>query len=151
MSKMEIEIRNAEESDFKHILNLFKEFASFEKRPERMTNTIDKMVREKDFFNCYVVVTKDKKIVGYATYFFCYYTWTGKSLHMDDLYVKPEYRGNGIGTKLINKVIEFARSSQCHKLHWQVSGWNKPALDFYKNIGAKIDNIEHNCDLFFDN
>lgn len=69
---------------------------------------------------------------------------------MDDLYVKPEFRINGIGTKLINKVIEFAKDSKCHKLRWQVSKWNKPAIDFYKKIGATIDYIERNCDLILD-
>jgi len=118
--------------------------------PEQMTNSVERMSKEKDFFHCFVAETKDKKIIGYATYFFCYYTWIGKSLYMDDLYVKPEYRANGIGTKLINKVIQFAKDSECNKLRWQVSDWNKPAIDFYTHIGAKIDSNEHNCDLIFD-
>lgn len=146
----EIGIRAVEEADFLQIVNLFKEFAAFEKMPEQMTNSIERMNKEKDFFNCFVAETKDKKIIGYATYFFCYYTWIGKSLYMDDLYVKPEYRANGIGTKLINKVIQFAKDSECNKLRWQVSDWNKPAIDFYTHIGAKIDSNEHNCDLIFD-
>jgi GNAT superfamily N-acetyltransferase len=147
---MEIKIRNAVETDFAQIVDLFKEFATFEKLPEKMTNTVDRINKEKDFFNCFVAETKDKEIIGYVTYFFCYYTWIGKSLYMDDLYVKPEYRANGIGTRLINRVIEFAKDSHCHKLRWQVSDWNKPAIDFYKNIGATIDNVEQNCDLILD-
>jgi RimJ/RimL family protein N-acetyltransferase len=47
-------------------------------------------------------------------------------------------------------VIEFAKDSKCHKLRWQVSNWNKPAIDFYKSIGAVFDNIERNCDLMLD-
>jgi GNAT superfamily N-acetyltransferase len=144
---MNIKIRSVEERDFAQIVELFKEFATFEKLPEKMTNSVDKMLAEKDFFTCFVAETEDKKIVGYATYFFCYYTWIGKSLYMDDLYVKPAYRASGIGTMLINKVIEFARDSQCRKLRWQVSGWNKPAIGFYTNIGATIEDTEHNCDL----
>lgn len=146
----EIRIRAIEETDFLQIMSLFKEFATFEKMPEQMTNSVERMSKEKDFFHCFVAETKDKKIIGYATYFFCYYTWIGKSLYMDDLYVKPEYRANGIGTKLINKVIQFAKDSECNKLRWQVSDWNKPAIDFYTHIGAKIDSNEHNCDLIFD-
>jgi len=69
---------------------------------------------------------------------------------MDDLYVKPEYRASGTGTLLIGRVIELAKSSQCHKLRWQVSNWNKPAIGFYKSIGATIDSTEQNCDLIFD-
>jgi GNAT superfamily N-acetyltransferase len=147
---MEVRIRAVEETDFLQIVSLFKEFATFEKMPEQMTNSVERMSKEKDFFHCFVAETKDKKIIGYATYFFCYYTWIGKSLYMDDLYVKPEYRANGIGTKLINKVIQFAKDSECNKLRWQVSDWNKPAIDFYTHIGAKIDSNEHNCDLIFD-
>jgi GNAT superfamily N-acetyltransferase len=146
----EIRIRAIEETDFLQIMSLFKEFATFEKMPEQMTNSVERMSKEKDFFHCFVAEIKDKKIIGYATYFFCYYTWIGKSLYMDDLYVKPEYRANGIGTKLINKVIQFAKDSECNKLRWQVSDWNKPAIDFYTHIGAKIDSNEHNCDLIFD-
>jgi|LSQX01.2.fsa_nt_gb GNAT superfamily N-acetyltransferase len=151
--KMEIIIRSAveaEEADYPQIVDLFREFAEFEKLPERMTNSVDRMIKEKEFFNCFVAVTTDDRIIGYATYFFCYYTWTGKSLYMDDLYVQQEYRANGIGTKLINRVIEFAKDSKCHKLRWQVSNWNKPAIDFYKSIGAVFDNIERNCDLMLD-
>jgi GNAT superfamily N-acetyltransferase len=146
----EVRIRAVEETDFLQIVSLFKEFATFEKMPEQMTNSVERMSKEKNFFHCFVAETKDKKIIGYATYFFCYYTWIGKSLYMDDLYVKPEYRANGIGTKLINKVIQFAKDSECNKLRWQVSDWNKPAIDFYTHIGAKIDSNEHNCDLIFD-
>jgi GNAT superfamily N-acetyltransferase len=129
---------------------LFKDFATFEKLPEKMTNSVDRMIKEKDFFNCFVAETSGGIIIGYVTYFFCYYTWIGKSLYMDDLYVMPDYRTNGIGTKLINKVIEYAKYSKCHKLRWQVSDWNKPAIDFYKNIGATVDSVEQNCDLILD-
>lgn len=144
---MEIKIRNAEEHDFQQIVDLFNEFALFEKLPEKMTNSVERMIVEKDFFNYFVAVTNDNTIIGYVSYFFCYYTWIGKSLYMDDLYVKLEYRTKGIGTKLINKVIEFAKESNCHKLRWQVSEWNKSAIEFYKKIGAEIDNVEQNCDL----
>lgn len=147
---MEITIRDANETDYPQIIDLFKDFATFEKLPEKMVNSVERMMKEKDFFNCFVAVTSDDRIIGYATYFFCYYTWIGKSLYMDDLYVTPEYRANGIGTKLIDRVIGFAKTSQCHKLRWQVSGWNKSAIEFYKNIGAIIDNVELNCDLMLD-
>lgn len=145
----EIKVRQVEEGDFPQIVNLFKDFATFEKLPEKMTNSVERMNKEKAFFNCFVAETEDKLIIGYVTYFFGYYTWIGKSLYMDDLYVRPEYRANGIGTKLINKVIEFAKDSECHKLRWQVSEWNKPAIGFYKNIGAQVDGSEQNCDLIF--
>jgi GNAT superfamily N-acetyltransferase len=66
---------------------------------------------------------------------------------MDDLYVKEKYRKNGIGKRLLDVVIEFARKEKCGKVRWQVSNWNKDAQDFYKKMGAKIDDVELNCDL----
>jgi GNAT superfamily N-acetyltransferase len=142
-------IREAEEADYPQIIALFKEFALFEKLPDLMTNSVERMCKEKDYFHCFVAEDENKTIIGYVTYFFSYYTWTGKCLYMDDLYVKPEYRSNKTGTLLINKVIDFARSAECHKLRWQVSKWNAPAIEFYKKLGAKIDDVEQNCDLYF--
>lgn len=125
------------------------ELAEFENHPEKMVNSVERMKAEKKNFNGWVIETPDNKIVGYATYFFCYFTWIGKSLYMDDLYVKPEFRGMGLGTQLINKVIQYAKEEGCHKLRWQVSAWNNRAMDFYKKLGAEIDGTEQNCDLVF--
>lgn len=147
---MDIKIRSAEEADFIQILDLFKEFAAFEKQPDKVTNSVDRMIKERDHLNCFVAKTNDKRIIGYATYFFTYYTWIGKCLYMDDLYVKTEFRTKGIGKRLMNSVIEFAKSSGCHKLRWQVARWNEPAIEFYKSLGATIDDIERNCDLILD-
>ena len=146
---MEINIRKAETSDFNQINALFKELAEFENLPEMMTNTVERMVAEKDYFNCFVAETSDNQIVGYATYFFCYYTWIGKSLYMDDLYVKTDFRGQGLGSALIQKVISHAKETGCHKLRWQVSGWNHSAIDFYKKLGAEVNGVEQKCDLVF--
>jgi ribosomal protein S18 acetylase RimI-like enzyme len=144
---MNIKIRKIEESDFTELISLFKEFALFEKAPEKMTNTIEKMKDDKEFINGFVAVSEKNKILGYATFFFVYFTWTGKSLYMDDLYVKNDFRGNGIGTLLIDEVINFAKKEKCKKLHWQVSDWNKAAIEFYKKLGAQVDSVESNCDL----
>lgn len=147
---MDVKIRTAEEADYIQILDLFKEFAGFEKLPERMINSLERMIEEKDFLNCFVAETNDRRIIGYATYFFTYYTWVGKCLYMDDLYVKPEFRAVGIGKRLMNSVIDFAKSSGCHKLRCQVANWNIPAVEFYRSFGAAIDDIERNCDLILD-
>jgi GNAT superfamily N-acetyltransferase len=105
------------------------------------------MKDEQEFLNCWVMETPDNKIIGYVTYFFCYYTWTGKAMYMDDLYVKPEFRGTGIGTQLINKVIQYAKETGCHKLRWQVANWNSLSINFYKKLGAEINSLEQNCAL----
>jgi GNAT superfamily N-acetyltransferase len=146
---MDIEIRPAEEKDFARIFELIYELAVFENQSEQLLNSAERMREEKEFFNCYVAENQDRKIVGYATYIFCYYTWVGKSLYMDDLYVLPEYRGKGIGTLLIRKVMDYARETKCHRLRWQVSNWNAKAIVFYKSLGAVINETEQNCDVSF--
>jgi len=114
-----------------------------------MTNSLEQILQEKDHHLGFVAVNTQNEITGYVTYFYAYYTWTGKSLYMDDLYVRPEFRANKIGTGLINEVIAFAKKENCRKLRWQVSEWNQPAIDFYKSLGASIDRVESNCDLVF--
>lgn len=146
---MEIKIRLAEEKDFVQIFDLIHELAVFENQADQLINSPERMMSEKEYFNCYVAETADNKIVGYATFIFCYYTWVGKSLYMDDLYVLPEFRGKGIGTLLIGKVIDYARETGCHRLRWQVSNWNAKAIVFYKSLGAVINETEQNCDLSF--
>ena len=142
-------IRKIVERDYPILLSLFKEFALFEKVPERMINTVEQMFEEKSLINGFVAVNENDEILGYVTFFFAYFTWIGKSLYMDDFYVRPDYRGNEIGTKLINEVIAFAKEENCKKLHWQVSEWNQPAIGFYKSLGANVDSVESNCDLVF--
>ena len=144
---MQILIREIVENDFPALVELFKEFAEFEKLPEKMINSVEQMQHEKEFVKGFAAVTDDDEIVGYATYFFAYFTWIGKSLYMDDLYVQQSYRSKGLGTQLIKKVIDFAKNEKCNKVRWQVSEWNKPAIDFYKSLGASICGIESNCDL----
>jgi diamine N-acetyltransferase len=145
---MNIIIRKGKESDFEQIHHLFNEFSIFQKMPEKMTNTVDLMVQEKDFFNCFVAVNKiENQIIGYASYFYAYYTWIGKSMYIDDIFVMEQYRKQGIGKKLIEEVFELARKENCKKVRWQVSNWNKNAINFYKSLGAIVDNTELNCDF----
>jgi ribosomal protein S18 acetylase RimI-like enzyme len=144
---MEFTIREIEKKDYPELIEIIHEFAEFEKLPDKMLNSVEQMETESDFINGFVVLNEFNTIIGYVTYFYAYYTWIGKSMYMDDLYVKSDFRGNGLGTKLIKKVIEKATSDKCNKLRWQVSEWNQPAIDFYKNLGATVDSVESNCDL----
>lgn len=144
---MNYQIRKIEETDYPCLIKLFQEFATFEKLPEKMTNTVEAMLEETELIKGFVVCNEENKIIAYVTCFLAYYTWTGKSMYLEDLYVTTANRGKGIGTLLINKVIELAKTEKCKKLKWQVSRWNKPAVDFYKSLGAEITSIESNCDL----
>lgn len=143
---MMLDIRKAEPSDFEEIYSLIIEFARFIKTPEKVIITPSQMMKDKDYFNCFIVLDKNK-IVGFATYFIAYYSWTGKTVYLDDLYVLEQYRGRGVGNKLLDKIIETAKLENCKKVRWQVSNWNEKAIEFYKMRGATIDEVEINCDL----
>lgn len=139
-------IRKIEASDFPTLLELFEEFAHFEKTPEKMTNSLDKIKAQQEFLKGFIA-EDNGTIVGYCTYFFTYHTWTGKCIYLDDLYVKPGSRGMGFGAELMQNVIKVGKKEDCAQLRWQVSRWNAPAIDFYDQLGAEIDDVEMNCTL----
>ena len=143
---MKIIIRAAKSSEFVDIHNLIKEFSEFIKTPEKVKITPEQMVLDEKYFKC-LIATDGNVILGFATYFFAYYSWTGKAIYLDDLYVRQKYRGQGIGSKLLDQIIEIGKTEDCYKVKWQVSKWNKKAQEFYKSRGAIIDDTEINCDL----
>ena len=144
---MNITIRKATEEDFAEILSLVNELAVFQHSPEKVTNSSEQMRKEKNLFNCFVAENEQREIVGIASYFFAYYTWVGKSLYLDDLYVKQSFRGQKIGSELLRQIFEVAKSENCKRVRWQVSEWNKPALEFYKKCGAAIEEEYCICDF----
>jgi GNAT superfamily N-acetyltransferase len=142
---MIIKIRKATEDDFHVILSLIKELAEFEEDLEKVTNSVALMTEEQKHFRCFVAETEKSEIVGMAIYFFAYYTWVGKSLYLEDIYVKENYRRFRIGTSLLRKVFEVAREENCKRVRWQVLDWNNSAIEFYKKGGAEINNKWLNC------
>ena len=144
---MPISTRLAAETDFPAVLDLIKGLAAYQGTPEKVLNTVDQMIADKHLFDCIVAENERKEIVGIATYFHAYYTWTGKALYLDDLYVKEESRGQKVGSLLLDKFFEIARENSCRKVRWQVSDWNEPAITFYKKLGAFIDQEPYNCDF----
>ncbi len=145
--KINYHIRAATEKDFPSILELIKELALFEKAPEKVINSVEQMQAEQDLFKALVAEKSDGEIIGFALYYFVYYTWVGKSLYLDDLYVKEIYRGHKIGSALLDKVIAFGKANKCKRIRWQVLDWNKPAIEFYQKLGANLDGEWINCDL----
>lgn len=96
------------------------------------------------FFECLIAeVPEEHKsnegftIIGYALYFYTYSTWKGCAVYVEDLYVMPEFRGNGIGTGLLSKVAEIGKQKQCVRLQLSVLDWNTPSRDFYAGKGAQ--------------
>lgn len=144
---MNYTIRPATVEDFDILYEMMRVFTVFQKTPERLTLALDQLKADKDIFKCLLAVTEHGEIIGFSTYFFAYYSWTGRAIYMDDLYVKDEFRGLGIGTALLDAVTELARAANCTKLKWQVSKWNEAGIQYYKKMGATIDEVDVNCDL----
>jgi GNAT superfamily N-acetyltransferase len=143
---MTISIRMAAKADFPAVYELFREFAVFQKTPEKLYITLEQLIEDEQYFQCLVAETGDR-IVGFASFFIAYYSWTGKGVYLDDLYVKEDSRKYGIGKQLLNGVIELAKTEKCKTVRWLVSRWNANAIEFYKSIGAQIDDTEMTCVL----
>jgi GNAT superfamily N-acetyltransferase len=144
---MKIDIREATEEDFSAILAMIKELAAFEKAPEKVTNSVEQMNREKELFRCFVAETELKEIIGMALYFFAYFTWVGKSLYLEDIYIKEPFRKQKVGTALLGKIFEVARAEDCKRVRWQVLNWNLTAIEMYRKCGAEIDDEWMNCNF----
>ncbi len=112
-----------------------------------MTNSQERMKEEQEHLNFLVAETPTRKIIGYLAFFECYFTWSGKGIQMDDLYVQPEFRGMGLGKQLMEYLMAYAKKKGCHSVKWQVSRWNEKAVAFYRLIGAKITDEELECEL----
>jgi GNAT superfamily N-acetyltransferase len=75
-------------------------------------------------------------VVGFALCFFAYSTWKGRTLYLEDLYVQPAARGQGVGKRLITRCARYAHENGCARLSWVALDWNKPAREFYAKLGA---------------
>ncbi len=78
-------------------------------------------------------------IVAFALYYIRYSTWKGQVMYLEDIIVTEKMRGKGIGTMLMDRLIEEAREKGFKRISWQVLDWNEPAIKFYKKYGASFD------------
>ena len=135
-----IKIRKAEPKDVTIILNLIKELAEYEKLLDEVTATEEKLMNTifgKDKFVDVWLAEINDEPVGQVFFFRNYSTFLAKpGFYIEDIYVRPQFRGSGIGKKLLNKVVELAAEKNYGRVEWCVLNWNKPAIEFYKNIGA---------------
>lgn len=143
---MDIHIRTATEQDIDAIYTLLIEFATFHGSADKVYTTAEQLKCDKDLFQCLVAVAIDNRIIGFASHFFTYYSWSGKALYIDDLYVTQTFRKQGVGKKLLDAIVQKAKDNSCFKVRWQTSKWNSDAIAFYKKYGAEIDEVEINCD-----
>ncbi len=144
-------IRKAQRGDEFAILELIKGLADFENEPDEVVNTAEKLGA--DLFDrglCEaLVIAFPERIIGFALYYTAYSTWKGPVLYLEDLYVLPEYRGTGAGSKLFDTVVSIADERNCSRMDWQVLDWNTDAIAFYERKGALIDKEWYNGRMFF--
>lgn len=134
-----IRIRRAAPVDVPLILDFIRHLAEYEREPHAVTMTEDQLLRDgfgrQRYFEC-LIAEADGIPAGFALFFPVYSTWKGRSLHLEDLFVLPEFRKHGIGKALLRRVAVLAVERGCARLQWDVLEWNKLALDFYRSLGA---------------
>lgn len=131
-------IRTANENDVPAIFALIKELAEFEKLADQINTTeneLRKTLFGEDRFVEILLAEFNGEIVGQALFFKNFSTFLGKpGIYLEDLYVKPEMRGKGIGKMLLDKIISIAKERNYGRVEWSVLDWNESAIDFYKKL-----------------
>lgn len=140
---MSFHIRAVTPEDCSLLVQLIRELAEYEKLADAMKATADDLHRsiflEKSAHA--VLAFAAEEVIGFALYFFNYSTFVGrKGLYLEDLYIRPEYRGKGYGKALFLYLIQVAQDEACGRMEWSVLNWNTPAIDFYKSLGAQAMN-----------
>lgn len=136
----EVEIRTATEADVPLILSLIKELAEYERLAHEVSATED-LLRESLFGERQVAEAllgyHEGDPAGFALFFHNFSTFLGRSgIYLEDLYVKPELRGRGVGRAMLVYLAKLARERNCGRLEWSVLNWNEPAIRLYRGIGA---------------
>ncbi len=137
-------IRNATARDVRLIRQFIRDLAEYERAPESAIVTEEDLLRDgfgpEPKFKC-LIADWDSQPAGFAFYFYNYSTWQGRpGLYLEDLFVKPVFRGKGIGKALLLHLAKIAVAENCGRFQWQVLDWNTPAIDFYKSLGAETMN-----------
>ncbi len=137
----DITIRFASEEDVPLILSLIRGLAEYEKLTEDVIVT-EQLLKENLFSKrrmAEVLIAEYKnEPAGFALFFHNFSTFIGKpGIYLEDLLVKPELRGKGIGKLLLAYLGKLAQERDCGRIEWSVLDWNEPAIQFYKKLGAK--------------
>ncbi|MFZ1322938.1 MAG: GNAT family N-acetyltransferase [Ignavibacteria bacterium] len=140
LTSQEVKIRKAVKSDKKSILKLVKELAEFEKLTFLDGKAEERLMRDA-FSNDppfrTIVAEADKKVIGYAFYFFTYSSFFAKkTLYLEDIYISEKYRNLGIGKEYFKELLNIAKKNKCGRMEWVVLDWNENAIKFYEKLGA---------------
>lgn len=134
-------IRTARLDEASIILKLIKDLAEYEKAPDEVEASereiIETIFAENPKVFCDFLEV-DGDIAGMAIWFLNYSTWQGKhGIYLEDLYVKPEYRGRGYGKALLQHLANICNERGYGRFQWWVLDWNSPAIEFYRSLGAE--------------
>jgi GNAT superfamily N-acetyltransferase len=136
-----LRIDRATEQDVPLLLALIRELAEYERLADQVIAT-EAVMRESLFREPRgadaVIARVEGEPVGYALWFYTFSTFLGKrGLYLEDLFVKPAWRGKGVGRALLAHLAGEAVARDCGRLEWSVLDWNEPAIGFYKGLGAR--------------
>lgn len=137
--EQKLQFRFAEKKDAGLVLDFIKELADYEQLLNEVVcdvATLEKTVFE-DKRAEVIFAMEDGKEVGFALFFHNFSTFLGRpGLYLEDLFVKPEYRGKGYGKALLNELARIGVERGCGRFEWWCLNWNQPSIDFYKSMGA---------------
>lgn len=136
----EFRFRYAEEKDTALILYFIRQLAIYE-RMEAQVSADESLLKEWLFEKRtagVIFALEGEKEVGFALFFHNFSTFLGKAgIYLEDLFVLPEYRGNGYGKGLLKQLAKIAVSEGCGRLEWMCLDWNQPSIDFYLSLNAR--------------
>ncbi len=134
------QFRTASKKDIGLILEFIKDLAEYEKMLDQVVATeelLNEWLFEKKSAEV-IFVLEDEQEVGYALFFHNFSTFLGRAgIYLEDLYVKPAYRGKGYGKALLKKLAQIAVERGCGRLEWWCLNWNQPSIDFYLSLHAE--------------
>ncbi len=137
---MTVTLRAAAPADVPTILRFVKELATYEREPDAVKATEADLQRvlfgERPYAEA-LIAEEGATPLGFALFFHNFSTWEGKpGIYLEDLYVTPGARGEGVGKALLARLAALAVERDCARLEWSVLDWNEPAIAFYRSIGA---------------
>ena len=140
MASPDLRIEHANEKDVPLILEFIRDLAVYEKLLEQFEAT-EKRIWEGVFGPrakaSVLLAYVDGLPAGFAVYYYSYSTFAGlPGLYLEDLFIKPEMRGQGVGRALLRELAKLAKEQNCWRIEWAVLHWNENAIRFYKNLGA---------------
>ncbi|XHH30021.1 GNAT family N-acetyltransferase [Xanthomonas euroxanthea] len=141
MSAPTLQIRAATPNDAQLLHELITALAVYEREPDAVKASPEDLRASLfgDGATAHALICEqDGQALGFAVYFFNYSTWLGRNgLYLEDLFVRPQARGQGAGLALLRHLARLAVQRRCGRFEWSVLDWNQPAIDFYQAAGAR--------------